>query len=264
MKEIILLFTFCISLLTYSQNEVINDSTSFLILIKDDLVSFKERPRRDAKMIELLNKKDMLIAFDIYSDPYNGDNKYIAAYKDTVMGYVALKDVIMDNEELDYLLSGYGDHKIRQEHAEKMSILLLIKKLEALKSKYESYNEKGLVLTKKEYSYKDYSDAFGLELEFYNGYNKDIKYIEITVRPYNRVGDLTKDDFGSDVSRVRVIGPIHSNNLSSVNFNDLFWNEDDIINRLVITYMKVTFMDGSLKELKNVSQHLGEDVFNGK
>jgi len=141
---------------------------------------------------------------------------------------------------------------------------LIIKESEKEIKKFENYQKKGLVITSKDYAYEDYSDAFGLELEFYNGYKKTIKYIDLTIRSYNQVGDPQSDYFGKSVVRPHIIGPLHFDNFSTVTFDKLFYDVNDVISYLVITYMKVTFMDGTTKEIKNVNNNLGEDVYNGK
>ncbi|MBO6213742.1 hypothetical protein, partial [Algoriella sp.] len=64
--------------------------------------------------------------------------------------------------------------------------------------------------------------------------------------------------------RPQIIGPLHFDNFSTVTFDKLFYDVNDVISYLVITYMKVTFMDGTTKEIKNVNNNLGEDVYNGK
>ena len=263
MKKIILLIIMLICVKNYGQTEIVSDSTNFIAMVKEDLGSFKERPRFDAKTIEYLHKKDIVFAFDVYKDPYSA-HKYLAAYKDTIVGYIPLDDVYIAPEQLDYLLAGEGDMSVREDQAKKISMIMLLEKIKALRAVFDGYNKIGLVITEKKYAYEEYSDAFGLKFEFYNGYSKAIKYIDITVRPYNRVGDLVKDDFGREVKRVQVIGPLRSGALSTVTFDDMFWDEDDVINTLVITYMKVTFMDGTVREIKDIGKHLAKDVYNGK
>lgn len=267
MKKTLLLF--CIlfqTIITYSQetDEIIDDSSYFLAKVVSEYSSLKESSEITPDVIEMLSKGQTVCAFEIVNHPQLNDYKLVGVYKDTLMGYVPLKDLYMPENKLEYLLSKKGDLSIRKEKAKNNALLLLLDKIEKLTNKYESYDKIGLVITKKDYAYEEYSDAFGLSLDFYNGYNKQIKYIDITVRPYNRVGDLTKDDFGRDVKRVQVIGPLNKKSISEVTFKNMFWDERDIINRIVITYMKVTFMDNTVKEIKNINQHLGEGVYNGK
>jgi len=134
--------------------------------------------------------------------------------------------------------------------------------LDSLLKIKDSYNKIGLVLTGMEYSFSDIGSQFGLSFTFYNGFSKVIKYIETTVRPYNRVGDIQPDDFLKDQSRVKIIGPIESNTESNVSFDDLFWDDSDLIQCLKVTYIKVTFMDNSVKEIFDINNHLGEGVKN--
>lgn len=127
----------------------------------------------------------------------------------------------------------------------------------------EEYNKKGLVITEKEYAYSS-GGFFGLRVEFYNGSNKTIKYIDLTIRPYNRVGDLTRDEIGREVNRIQIIGPAEAKTIFSFSSDDLFYDPNDIIHTLVITYMKITYMDNTTQTITNISNHLGLDVYNGK
>lgn len=148
--------------------------------------------------------------------------------------------------------------------AEKEKEELEIKqKEEALKKILEEYDKKGLVITNKEYSYS-YGGFFGLDLQFYNGYNKTIKYIDLTIRPYNRVGDLTHDEIGRDVMRLQLIGPAEPKTIFSNNFDELFYDDNNIIHTLVITYIKITFTDNTTKKITDINNHLGINVYNGK
>lgn len=221
-----------------------------------------------------------------------GNTEFLKVYHKGKIGYVPLSDFDVSEEILNEIRKINSDKinfnefiSIENENAEterlkaekiaikKDSLLKQIKITEQkLKEEEErifrellkEYEKKGIVITNKEYSYKSYSDQFGLQLEFYNGYDKEIKYIDLTIRPYNRVGDLTKDDLGRDVNRLQLIGPLKSKSFSQTNTDDLFWDENDVIEYLVITYMKITFMDNSIKEVKSIKDHLAKGVYNGK
>lgn len=266
MKKLLFLFLMLTCTIAFAQeeNDVIDDTSNFLAKVIAESSSLSQSTSIGAKILEFLPKDEIVTAFEIVDHPQLSNYKYVGVYKDTVLGYVPLKDLFIPKDKLDYLYANKGNTSVRKENAKNTAILVLLDKIERLKSKFDAYDKVGLVITKKEYAFQEYSDAFGLDLEFYNGYSRPIKYIDITVRPYNRVGDLTKDDFGRDVQRVQVIGPLNSKKISDVTFNNMFWDESDTIEYLVITYMKITFMDNSVKELKNINPHLGEGVFNGK
>lgn len=97
-----------------------------------------------------------------------------------------------------------------------------------------------------DYAYGEYGQ-FGLEWMFYNCFGKSIKYIELTVKPYNQVGDIQHDDIGRRERKVKCIGPIPVGVEASFSFDDLFWDDLDIISLLRVTFVRITFMDNSVK-----------------
>ena len=117
----------------------------------------------------------------------------------------------------------------------------LIGRLEALE---KFRQQKKILIISQEYSFSNYQ--FGLKFKFYNCYQKDIKYINLTICAYNRVGDLQRDDIGRSKKEVRCIGPLEKGEVGTYDFDELFWDENDIIHRLVVTNVKITFMDNSV------------------
>ncbi len=116
--------------------------------------------------------------------------------------------------------------------------------------------QKRILILDQEYSFSSYQ--FGLKFEFYNCYQKAIKYINLTITAYNRVGDIQRDDLGSSKKDIRCIGPLEKGETGIYDFDELFWDERDIIHRLVATNIKVTFMDNSTLSYsgqKNVELH---------
>ena len=167
----------------------------------------------------------------------------------------------MDESYADYLkASGYNEADIREEEAYESS--LYIKYLDLLIEHYKKWDAMKFVITNKEYAYAEYGSQFGLKISMYNGYKKTIKYVSFTVRPYNRVGDVTYDDLGRNKKIVQVIGPIAYGKEVSVTFNNMFWDDRDIIDCLSITHIKLEFMDGSVIPISNVSKHLDSTVSN--
>ena len=119
--------------------------------------------------------------------------------------------------------------------------------------------QKRILIVSQEYSFSDYQ--FGLKFKFYNCYQKEIKYINLTICAYNRVGDLQRDDLGRSKKDVRCIGPLEKGEVASYDFDELFWDDNDIIHRLVVTYVKVTFMDNSVitySGQKGVELHMAD------
>lgn len=106
--------------------------------------------------------------------------------------------------------------------------------------------QKQIFIISQEYVYGDYGQ-FGLEWSFFNCFKKTIKYIEVTVKPYNQVDDIQRDDIGRKESKARCIGPVEVGTLATFSFDEMFWDDNDLINRLKVSYIKITFMDNTTK-----------------
>ena len=75
--------------------------------------------------------------------------------------------------------------------------------------------------------------------------NKDIKYINMRIVAFNKVGDIQKDDIGNFAKDVRCIGPFEKEEIGVYDFDDLFWDDENIINELRVVELKITFSDNS-------------------
>lgn len=108
-----------------------------------------------------------------------------------------------------------------------------------------------------DYAYSDYE--FGLEFEFFNCFSKTIKYIDITVVAYNQVDDPQRDYFGRTTQKIHCIGPIAPLETGTYTFDEMFWDEYDVIRYLRPTYIKFTFKDNTVKTYSgwnNIKKHL--------
>lgn len=207
---------------------------------------------------------DAIFLYQIHESkkPYGSDSElYYACYYDRDSGYIRANDVFISKDDKDYLENATAENYIkRRDDAKTMALLHYYEKLKQFIALYETYDKKGFVITNKEYAYSDYQ--FGLKLTFYNGYSKDIKYIDFTVRPYNRVGDIVFDDLRRNKFSGQIIGPLKKKTESSVTFDEMFWDDKDIIECIKITYLKITFMDGTIKVISNIAGQLGKEVYN--
>ena len=260
MKYLLTLLFIILSISSYSQTSNMNDTILIFARPFENSLYYENSNYTNRLIDEPFNKNDIIIVYDIENEYYKGilfrDNMDISVHK-TQLLFEAFN-------QQNYIDSLNGNANFRKEFILK-ELTSYKKQIELKKelTKYQNYSKKGIVLTDKSYAYEEYGPAFGLNLEFYNGFKKNIKYIDLTVRSYNRVGDPISDYFGKSVARPKVIGPLETDSSASVTFDDLFYDERDVISYLVITYMKITFMDGTIKEIKNVNNHLGEDVYNG-
>ena len=150
------------------------------------------------------------------------------------------KDVAADNDAV------YGANVLMWIHDYAKEIQYKLEKTQTY------YRSKGILIIDQDYSYSDYQ--FGLIFKFFNCYNKDIKYIELKVCAYNIVGDRQRDDFGRHTKEVKCIGPISPNETGIYDFDELFWDDNDIIRRLQVEKIVVTFMDNTTKTFSGKTQ----------
>ena len=121
---------------------------------------------------------------------------------------------------------------------------------------YNELNRRQIFILKDLYSYSEY--RFGKKFKFYNCFNKRIKYINITLTAYNGVGDIQRDDIGRSSAKIRGIGPIEKGNIASYDWDELFWDDNNIINKVLITNITFTFFDGTTKSYSgkaNIDKH---------
>lgn len=215
----------------------------------------------ERKYLKSLKENQPILIYDVKINEIK--DTYLAVYTESDSGYINIKEAFVRSEDELKSMSKSNLEK-RKYYAKYFAVEFYKSELEKEIKTYEDYQKIGLMVTQKKYAYAEYGGQFGLTLTFYNGYKKDIKYIDLTIRSYNRVGDPIQDDLGRNVVRPQVIGPLSADSEATVTFDELFWDDRDVINRLVITYMKVTFMDGSVKEITDVSKHLAKDVYNQK
>ena len=109
------------------------------------------------------------------------------------------------------------------------------------------------------YSYGDYK--FGIKVNLFNCFSKTIKYVDINVVAYNAVGDRQKDAVGNSSVNAHCIGPLEPKTDGQWEYNNLFYNENKLIKKLVITDVKFTFMDNttiSYSGASKIEQHMYE------
>ena len=127
---------------------------------------------------------------------------------------------------------------------------------------YNELNRRQIFILKDLYSYSDYK--FGKKFTFYNCFNKRIKYINITLTAYNGVGDIQRDDIGRSSAKLRGIGPIEKGDIASYDWDEIFWDNNDIINKVLITNISFTFFDGTTKSYSgkaNIDKHRAANCY---
>ena len=127
---------------------------------------------------------------------------------------------------------------------------------------YNALNRRQIFILKDLYSYSEY--RFGKKFRFYNCFNKRIKYINITLTAYNGVGDIQRDDIGRSSAKLRGIGPIEKGDIASYDWDELFWDDNNIINKVLITNITFTFFDGTTKSYSgkaNIDKHRAANCY---
>lgn len=114
------------------------------------------------------------------------------------------------------------------------------------------------------YDSNEYSSQFGMRFDVYNCFSKTIKYVEFTLTNYNAVGDIQRDDFGRSSRTVKGIGPIEPQEGGTYEWDDIFWDDNGIIDKSRLTRVKFIFTDGSTRVFSgyaNIAKHMTPDAW---
>lgn len=138
--------------------------------------------------------------------------------------------------------------------------------IKAVKDEEARRKKQQIFITGIGYSYDDnsYSSRFGMFFDVYNCFSKNIKYIEFTMTNYNAVGDVQRDDIGRSSAKVTGIGPIEPGEGGRYDFDDVFWDDRDVIRKTKLTNVKILFTDGTSKSFSgaaNIEKHFTDDAW---
>lgn len=97
----------------------------------------------------------------------------------------------------------------------------------------------------------EYTEGTSVHFRFLNPTKKRIKYIYVNLYGANRVGDKIYER-GKSLKTLKFIGPIEPEEIGSVN-EDYVWFTD-LVDQVKITSIKVQYMDGTVKIIKNVGK----------
>lgn len=147
---------------------------------------------------------------------------------------------------------------------------IYIKKLKAAIDEYDkdvAYKRKNQIfITGIGYDFdsNEYSHRFGMHFDVYNCFSKTIKYVEFTMTNYNAVGDVQRDDMGRSSRTVKGIGPIEPEEGGRYSWDDIFWDDRDVISKTKLTNVKFIFKDGSTRVFSgsaNINKHMTDDAW---
>lgn len=217
----------------------INDSTYFEAKLKygseyyhsvNDYEANKSEKTKNSKNVLIYSIHDKYSLFEGYIDGK------VAHFRPSTLEWI-------NDEHRRYIVNNKGDKDLRKKY------LLDLYNLKE-KNKINNYKKIGLVITENRYFLNNSSSIVYL-FKMFNGFDKIIKYVDISLTPFNRVGDITADS-----NKLQIIGPIEPNQYFSSGFEDVFYDKNKIIDKIEITKVKITFMDGSIKEIKDISKNI--------
>jgi hypothetical protein len=110
----------------------------------------------------------------------------------------------------------------------------------------------------------EYSHSYGMRFDIYNCFSKTIKYVEFTLTNYNAVGDVQRDDMGRASRTVKGIGPIEPEEGGRYSWDDIFWDERNVVSKTKLTNVKFTFKDGTTRVFSgsaNINKHMTSDAW---
>lgn len=247
--------------------DIISDTSLFICRVTSDGNSYAEPNRVSVNTSWSLKKGDVLFAYEIRKSngTYNlyPNDEFVAVYSGLDSGYVDIKKVTFVDDVIypEYLRSNPPSIQ-RQNKAKVAARNFLANTYKKIIAEYDEMDKIGLVITDKDYLLSELNHTIGMKFNFYNGYKKSIKYINLTIQPYNRVGDVMSDELGKSKAIIKAIGPINYGSESSVEYQDLFWNDKMIIDCLRIKKIEVIFMDGKTLNIVDVNRHLAGHLSN--
>lgn len=271
-KILLTFVTIILSIITYGQNK-----DSFIHKLKDKTPFYYTQ-----RHIEYNNIDFAPIGTDIVI--YNSDFKYFNAIrlKDFEPMIIEKKYLNLD-ESLIQEINSFGLNKEDAINiAKDFNNLELQKKLEEKRLLDIAYKKIGLVFLNSSFTnkvvkskeqiikefeilanyaggsnYMELKDEFdkvtnfkNLGLKIKNSYDKDIKYIRFNLVPYNRVDDVISRSL-IETKKIEIIGPFKSDTEDYFIFNEVWLDENNIVDYIKITDIKITFMDNQVIAIKD-------------
>jgi hypothetical protein len=244
------------------QDSIRNTKVQYCIVKKDHSVDVLDGESVEVKegdtisLVQYLQYDDWFLGLYNFKQVklYNNTFKYRYSFDDQDIDFLRRNATILDENRFE---RARMDDSLRSMRKLEKTLLELKKLHEEVDSIQKDYSRRQIFMLNQEYAYGDYHQ-FGLSFKLYNCFGKTIKYVELRVVSYNQVDDVQRDDIGRSEQRVRCIGPIEPTGYGTFTFDELFWDENDIIKYLRVTNIKFTFMDNSTKVFSgwaNIKKH---------
>lgn len=202
-----------------------------------------------------------------------GDKLPFVGYADSEYDYLGLylgKIYLISEKNVSFQNAEDGDFlkrrkemgfDVRMKYAKEYDSVVIVAHKARQDSIERAMRNKELFIMDVNYAFGEHNPQSGISITVYNCYNKQIKYIDITLIPYNKVGDVQADYFGKKEKIVQCIGPLAAGETATYEFSDVYWDKYDIIELIKMTMIKLTFMDGTTKLYSGVS-NIKKHAFN--
>lgn len=169
--------------------------------------------------------------------------------------YVKASDVTLKEEDLARLKNlTEQEGKVYKDIALYATKKNWLNEVEGAFNKLKSKSKYGIaILTASVYDVSEYTEGTGFRITFYNPTKKTIKYVTATFVGYNSVKDPVKD-FRTQSTQLTLkgVGPIEPG-MSATYSREYAWMTD-LVETVKITGVKVQYMDGSTKVVKDPKQ----------
>ena len=170
--------------------------------------------------------------------------------------FIESKNIVVKNKNLFNVLYNLNDFEkgYFEDKNKTLSKIYYLSKLKELDNFIKNTSSLGLLILNSEiYDESEYTEATGFKIEVYNSGTKTIKYIWFGVYGLNHVDDLVTDPVRNQkYITQKGVGPISSENSASYDFENCWFT--DIVQTFKIYNIKLQFMDGTFKEIKNIDK----------
>jgi len=201
----------------------------------------------------LLKGTTMLVVagYESCTSSYSEPKGFYTVFKGAQKYYIRESDLELSEQEAHSIKSLAQEQQLPfSKQAEVVAIYLRKKELSEVLGVLDSHKKSGLTVVSSGIAdASEHTEGTSFSIEVMNQASKPIKYVWFTVVGYNAVGDPVRGRSGTSIT-VKGIGPIAPEDSGSYEWEYL-WHTD-IVETFKIPRIKVQYMDGSVREVKNV------------
>ncbi|MEF9926440.1 MAG: hypothetical protein RR775_00470 [Massilia sp.] len=201
----------------------------------------------------LLKGTTMLVVagYESCTSPYSNPKGFYTVFKGAQKYYIRESDLELSGQEAHSIKSLSPEQQsLFFKQAEGVAIYLRKKEISEVLNVLDSHKKSGLTVVSSGIAdVSEHTEGTSFSIEVINQASKPIKYVWFTVVGYNAVGDPVRGRLGTSIT-VKGIGPIAPEDSGSYEWEYL-WHSD-VVETFKLPKIKVQYMDGSVREVKNV------------